>query len=162
MGIPDEVTAITLVALGTSVPDTFASRLCAQQDSNADNAVGNITGSNSVNVFLGLGLSWMIGAIYWGDAKKADETFWSRKMGDSTYRQLYESDYPDGGFFVLGGSLGFSVGVYTACAFVCLGLLWFRRVRYGGELGGPKSVQLRDSILLFGIWLAFLTAVLSI
>jgi len=158
--IPDEVTAITLVALGTSVPDTFASRLCAQQDSNADNAVGNITGSNSVNVFLGLGLSWTIGAIYWGDAKKADDTFWNRKMGDSTYRELYWADNPHGGFFVMGGSLGFSVGVYTACAFACLALLFFRRVRYGGELGGPKTAQIRDALLLVGLWVAFLTAVI--
>jgi len=159
--IPDEVTAITLVALGTSVPDTFASRLCAQQDSNADNAVGNITGSNSVNVFLGLGFSWTIGAIYWGDAKKADETFWSRKMGDKTYRELFEKDNPDGGFFVLGGSLGFSVGVYTACAFLCLALLWVRRLKYGGELGGPKMVQIRDSLILVGLWVVFLAAVIA-
>jgi len=26
---------------------------------------GNITGSNSVNVFLGLGLPWMLAALYW-------------------------------------------------------------------------------------------------
>ena len=31
----------------------------------ADAAVTNVTGSNSVNVFLGLGLSWCIAAIYW-------------------------------------------------------------------------------------------------
>lgn len=30
----------------------------------ADNAIGNITGSNSVNVFLGLGLPWLIASIY--------------------------------------------------------------------------------------------------
>merc|ERR1719238_2457369 len=65
MGIPDDITAITLVALGTSLPDTFASKVAAQQDDTADNSVGNVTGSNSVNVFLGLGLPWTIGAIYW-------------------------------------------------------------------------------------------------
>ena len=27
--------------------------------------MGNITGSNSVNIFLGLGLPWTVGAIYW-------------------------------------------------------------------------------------------------
>jgi solute carrier family 8 (sodium/calcium exchanger) len=30
----------------------------------ADAAIGNITGSNSVNVFLGLGLPWVIAAQY--------------------------------------------------------------------------------------------------
>jgi solute carrier family 8 (sodium/calcium exchanger) len=58
------VTAITLVALGTSLPDTFASKISAQNSPNADAAIGNITGSNSVNVFLGLGLPWSIAAIY--------------------------------------------------------------------------------------------------
>ena len=31
----------------------------------ADNSIGNITGSNSVNVFLGLGLPWAMAAVYW-------------------------------------------------------------------------------------------------
>merc|ERR1711992_328413 len=65
MDIPSSITAITLVALGTSLPDTFASRSAAMMDPYADNSIGNVTGSNSVNVFLGLGLPWMISAIYW-------------------------------------------------------------------------------------------------
>jgi Ca2+/Na+ antiporter len=58
------VIAITFVALGTSLPDTFASKAAAVGEKNADNAIGNITGSNSVNVFLGLGLPWLIASIY--------------------------------------------------------------------------------------------------
>jgi len=42
-------------APGTSVPDTFASKIAAEQDENADPAIGNVTGSNAVNVFLGIG-----------------------------------------------------------------------------------------------------------
>ena len=53
-----QVTAITFVALGTSLPDTFASKAAAVNEPTADNSIGNITGSNSVNVFLGLGLPW--------------------------------------------------------------------------------------------------------
>jgi len=64
MGIKESVTAITLVALGTSLPDTFASKLAAEQSEYADNAVGNVTGSNAVNVFLGMGLPWLISTIY--------------------------------------------------------------------------------------------------
>ena len=59
------VNAITLVAMGTSLPDLFASKTAAVQEEHADNSVGNVTGSNSVNVFLGLGLPWTIAAIYW-------------------------------------------------------------------------------------------------
>ena len=83
IGLKDEVTAITFVALGTSLPDTFASKVAAMiitiillliiiiitkaaavNEKHADNAIGNVTGSNSVNVFLGLGLPWVIAACY--------------------------------------------------------------------------------------------------
>ena len=65
IGLKGSVTAITFVALGTSLPDLFASKQAATHEKTADNSIGNITGSNSVNVFLGLGLPWMIAAIYW-------------------------------------------------------------------------------------------------
>jgi solute carrier family 8 (sodium/calcium exchanger) len=65
MGIKPGVTAITFVAVGTSLPDTFASKIAAQADRYADAAIGNITGSNSVNVFLGLGLPWVIASLYY-------------------------------------------------------------------------------------------------
>jgi solute carrier family 8 (sodium/calcium exchanger) len=65
IGMKPGVTAITFVAIGTSLPDTFASKKAAQDDRYADSAVGNITGSNSVNVFLGLGLPWVIASIYY-------------------------------------------------------------------------------------------------
>ena len=38
------MTGITIVALGTSMPDTFASRSAAVQDDTADASIGNITG----------------------------------------------------------------------------------------------------------------------
>ena len=65
VGLKDSVTAITFVALGTSLPDLFASKQAATNEKYADNSIGNVTGSNSVNVFLGLGLPWVIAAIYW-------------------------------------------------------------------------------------------------
>ena len=64
--LKNTVTAITFVALGTSLPDLFASKQAAVQEKYADNSIGNVTGSNSVNVFLGLGLPWVIAAMYWG------------------------------------------------------------------------------------------------
>lgn len=112
--IKDSITAITIVALGTSVPglttnnsavfvcvhffwnmhvseesssrtlyikyaylkdvrsnmycsclDTFASKQAACGDATADASVGNVTGSNAVNVFLGIGIAWSMAAIYW-------------------------------------------------------------------------------------------------
>lgn len=64
LGIDDSITAITLVALGTSLPDTFASMTAAKSSDSADSAIGNITGSNSVNVFLGLGLPWVMATMH--------------------------------------------------------------------------------------------------
>ena len=40
------VTGITLVALGTSMPDTFASMTAAAHDDSADAAIGNVTGTS--------------------------------------------------------------------------------------------------------------------
>jgi len=65
IGLKPEVTAFTFVAIGTSLPDTFVSRMSAREDKYADAAIGNITGSNSVIVFLGLGLPWVIGSVYY-------------------------------------------------------------------------------------------------
>jgi solute carrier family 8 (sodium/calcium exchanger) len=46
------------------ISDTFASKVAACQDKYADASVGNVTGSNAVNVFLGIGVGWSIAAIY--------------------------------------------------------------------------------------------------
>jgi len=87
IGLEDAITAITFVALGTSVPDTFASMMSARQDENADNSIGNITGSNSVNVFLGLGLPWLFAAIYWEVTPPTDlDKPWARRRGLGEHR----------------------------------------------------------------------------
>ena len=70
VGLPDSVTAITIVALGTSLPDTFASMRAATTSESADSAVGNVTGSNSINEFLGLGLPRVIASTYQEHAGK--------------------------------------------------------------------------------------------
>jgi len=103
-GIADSITAITLVAMGTSLPDTFASMVAAKNCDNADSAIGNITGSNSVNVFLGLGLPWVIAAHYWND-----------KMGGKNYP-------------VPAGNLAFSVMVFLVVAIICFIILIARRL----------------------------------
>lgn len=40
--------------------------MAAIHDKHADASVGNVTGSNAVNVFLGIGVAWSIAAIYHG------------------------------------------------------------------------------------------------
>jgi len=156
IGIPDDITAITLVALGTSLPDTFASKLAAQQDDTADNSVGNVTGSNSVNVFLGLGMPWTMAAVVWsGDPS---QEWLDRTWQGKRYEELFLPRYPGGGFMVPAGSLAISVAVFTICACGCLALLALRRYTYGGELGGPKWAQHRDSTIMVGLWFVYVAS----
>eukprot|EP00930_Biecheleria_cincta_P064239 TRINITY_DN497_c0_g1_i1.p1 TRINITY_DN497_c0_g1~~TRINITY_DN497_c0_g1_i1.p1 ORF type:complete len:862 (-),score=115.89 TRINITY_DN497_c0_g1_i1:178-2763(-) len=144
--IPDSVTAITLVALGTSVPDTFASKIAAEQDPHADASVGNVTGSNSVNVFLGLGLPWSMGALYWTLGKADSE--WNARYAGKDFAQ----EWLEGAFVVEAGELAFSVIVFSTSAFACLALLAWRRRTFGGELGGPRKWARCSSALLVLLW----------
>eukprot|EP00439_Symbiodinium_sp_Y106_P031801 s1753_g3.t2 len=148
MNINDLQTAITLVAMGTSLPDTFASRTAARQDEYADASIGNVTGSNSVNVFLGIGLPWMIGAIYWNIQGATPE--WQ-----AAYPGLVDT-HPNGGFYVSSEGLAFSVAVFSCCAVVCFGVLIFRRSYFGGELGGPKPAQYISGGVLVLLWAIYI------
>lgn len=130
--LKDSVTAISLVALGTSVPDTFASKIAAENEKNADSSIGNVTGSNAVNVFLGIGVAWTMAAVY--HAIKGTE----------------------GGFQVEPGSLGFSVLLYCICAFICATVMMIRRAYLGGELGGPTVPKYVTVVFFVSLWIFYL------
>ncbi|XP_032980576.1 sodium/calcium exchanger 1 isoform X6 [Rhinolophus ferrumequinum] len=131
IGLKDSVTAVVFVALGTSVPDTFASKVAATQDQYADASIGNVTGSNAVNVFLGIGVAWSIAAIY--HAANGEQ------------------------FKVSPGTLAFSVTLFTIFAFINVGvLLYRRRPEIGGELGGPRTAKLLTSSLFVLLWLLYI------
>nr|XP_014350901.1 PREDICTED: sodium/calcium exchanger 1 isoform X4 [Latimeria chalumnae] len=131
IGLKDSVTAVVFVALGTSVPDTFASKVAAIQDQYADASIGNVTGSNAVNVFLGIGVAWSIAAIYWAAQGQP--------------------------FKVQPGTLAFSVTIFTIFAFISVGvLLYRRRPEIGGELGGPRTAKLVTSALFTLLWLLYI------
>jgi len=149
--ISDETTAISLVAMGTSLPDTFASKTAAQMDPTADNSIGNITGSNSVNVFLGLGLPWMIAAIFWQFAATCEP-------GDSWSLAYPEQalEYPEGIFVVKAGSLALSVMVFCFCGGVCIATLALRRKLFGGELGGPRLSKIGTAIFFVLLWATYI------
>merc|ERR1719235_949045 len=121
IGISDSLTAITVVALGTSLPDTFASKQAAMEDPYADASVGNVTGSNSVNVFLGLGLPWTLGAIYWEYIVGGPTQAWLDRpvslSSDALPYSAYQEEFGFG-FMVPAGELGFSVAVYSLLACV--------------------------------------------
>jgi len=163
LGLEDAVTAITFVALGTSLPDTFASKAATLSDDTADAAIGNVTGSNSVNVFLGLGLPWMMASIYWSmkDAPAAQALgtplgeWVSRYSKDIPGVGNLHVDYPTGGFIVLAGDLGFSVTVFTCCSVACMLTLALRRKYLGAELGGDGKWNTITSIFFIFLWLIY-------
>ena len=150
MNLKPAVTAITFVALGTSLPDTFASMAAARGDKTADNSVGNVTGSNSVNVFLGLGLSWLIAAVYWEGQPITAE--WLERYPDIAARQMRDHGEVTGGFVVYAGDLGFSVMVFTACAIITLGTIIYRRPN---ELGGDKNSAVATAVFFCFLWVLY-------
>lgn len=91
-----------------------------------------MTGSNSVNVFLGLGLPWVIATIY------------EQAVNGERY-------------YVPAGSLGFSVVVFIICAVCCVACLLVRRAVVGGELGGGKNGRMLSLCFLCFLWLVYIT-----
>ena len=110
----------------------FASKIAALHDEHADAAIGNVTGSNAVDIFLGLGLAWSIASIY--QAVKGNR------------------------FCVRPGSLAFSVTVFVVGAVIAVAGLLIRRKETvaGGELGGPSSLKHIFTVMLILIWITYL------
>ena len=129
IGLKDAVTAITFVALGTSLPDTFASKVAAVNDQYADSSIGNVTGSNAVNVFLGIGIAWSLAAFV------------------HAYRGTE--------FKVEPGSLAFSVTIFCVFAAITCAVLMIRRGVYGGELGGPLVSKAMTTFFLVFVWVIY-------
>lgn len=61
-GVPDEVIGLTLVALGTSLPE-LATTVMAAIRKQADVAIGNVIGSNMFNLLAIIGVASMIAPI---------------------------------------------------------------------------------------------------
>jgi solute carrier family 8 (sodium/calcium exchanger) len=85
--------------------------------------------SQQVNVFLGLGIPWVLA------------TFWK-----------------GGSYQVPAGDLAYSVIIYTACAMVCIAMLLLRRLdMFGGaELGGSTMAKRGCAVFLVGLWLVYI------
>lgn len=111
---------------------TFASKVATINDEYADGSIGNITGSNSVNVFLGIGLAWSVAAIY------------HNINGDE--------------FRVDPGNLGFSVLIFCVLALVCIAILMHRRYNPNiqAELGGPSRSRKVTAVVFVSMWLTYI------
>ena len=140
MSLAPGLTAITFVALGTSLPDLFASKQAAIGDKTADNSIGNVTGSNSVNVFLGLGLPWLIASIHAVSTGRINQA-----TGEVGY------------WVPKGAGLSFSVFIFCVEALVCITGLLLRHKFVGGELGGSKWGCRLWGALFLSLWFVYIT-----
>ena len=111
--------------------------MAAVGDQYADASIGNVTGSNAVNVFLGIGIAWTIAAVYWAIAGEDDE---------------------EKQFRVPPGNLAFSVTVFSIFAFVAIAVLMLRRKAksIGAELGGPKTPKIIGVSIFISLWLIYI------
>ncbi|KAL0370614.1 UNVERIFIED_CONTAM: Magnesium/proton exchanger [Sesamum angustifolium] len=130
-GISAYVIAFTALAAGTSWPDLVASKIAAERQLTADSAIANITCSNSVNIYIGIGVPWLIDTLY---------NFFA-------YKKPLRIENAAG--------LSFSLLVFFATSVCCIGVLVFRRLTLGAELGGPRVWAWVTCIFFMLLWLIF-------
>jgi solute carrier family 8 (sodium/calcium exchanger) len=105
--------------------------VAAVNDRYADSSVGNVTGSNAVNVFLGIGIAWTIAAIY-----------------HAANGEIFE---------VNPGTLAFSVTLFCIEAVFCIAVMMLRRRKcVGGELGGPRKYRIPTTIFFVFLWVFYI------
>ena len=71
MGMSERLIGLTIVALGTSLPELFTS-VTAAKKGNADNAIGNIVGSKVFNILFVVGTSSLVTNIPFAAAFRSD------------------------------------------------------------------------------------------
>ncbi|WOL12196.1 magnesium/proton exchanger isoform X1 [Canna indica] len=130
-GINPYVIAFTALAAGTSWPDLVASKIAAERQVTADSAIANITCSNSVNIYIGIGIPWLI---------------------DTTYNFFV---YQQPLYIENASGLSFSLLVFFATSVGCISVLILRRLVLGAELGGPKPWAWLTSVYFMSLWLVF-------
>ncbi|XP_015624234.1 magnesium/proton exchanger 2 [Oryza sativa Japonica Group] len=130
-GVSPYVIAFTALAAGTSWPDLVASKIAAERQITADSAIANITCSNSVNIYVGIGVPWLVDTMY----------------NYFVYKKPLYIDNAAG--------LSFSLLVFFATSFGCITVLVLRRVILGAELGGPRMWAWATSVYFMILWVVF-------
>ncbi|CAK9136248.1 unnamed protein product [Ilex paraguariensis] len=130
-GINSYVIAFSALASGTSWPDLVASKIAAERQITADSAIANITCSNSVNIYVGIGIPWLIDTLY----------------NFIAYKEPLRIENAEG--------LGFSLLVFFSTSVGCISVLVLRRLTLGAELGGPRLWAWVTSVYFMLLWLIF-------
>mmetsp|Transcript_3160 Transcript_3160/g.7392 ORF Transcript_3160/g.7392 Transcript_3160/m.7392 type:complete len:1417 (-) Transcript_3160:521-4771(-) len=161
LGISEAIIAFAVIAVGTSVPDLHGTAKAAREQETADDSVNSLFGSVAVNIFLGLGIQFLVGAFYWqtfasdssirGNANVALLRHHANHGG--TTGSLDQFQYPATDF-------AFTLGAFLVLLFFVVLHLWGRRSEFGGELGGPKHAQYSSAVFLVWMFVFFLAAVI--
>ncbi|KAL6214890.1 hypothetical protein ACLB2K_014322 [Fragaria x ananassa] len=123
--------AFTALAAGTSWPDLVASKIAAERQLTADSAIANITCSNSVNIYVGIGVPWLI---------------------DTAYNYFVHNEPLR---IENAAGLSFSLLVFFATSVGCIAVLVIRRLTLGAELGGPKLWAWITFVFFMLLWITF-------
>lgn len=126
-GVSNLVIGLTVVALGTSMPEFVVSIIAATQG-NTEIAITNILGSNSMNIFVILGMSALIYPVTSKVQARRFDIPWSFWAGllvffFATYTRPQQLQWGDWGKFSL--TNGFISGIGGCILLICLGIfLW--------------------------------------
>ena len=123
--IPAVVMGTTVLAAGTSIPDALSS-IAVAKDGLADMAVANAVGSNVFDIWLGLGLPWLL-YLSWQEPShiivNTDELVPSALILAGVLAVYYGSVAANG--FKLTVKMGYSyMGVYALYAMYSIFLVW--------------------------------------
>ncbi len=130
-GLDGYLTSLCVLSLCISVPDLIASWHAATLSKYADNALVALNATVSVNVHLGVGLSWLLmSANYY-------------VLGSGNY---INSEKVNGQIFI-----------YMLCYILMIIILYLRRRFVGGELGGNNKLWkwISFSAIVF-LWIFFI------
>ena len=78
LGVPEMIIGLTVIAIGTSIPDLISSGIVARRG-RTGMAINNSIGSNVFDILIGLGLPILLYAVFTGKEVPVEnqELFWS-------------------------------------------------------------------------------------
>lgn len=158
-GVSDLVIGLTVVAFGTSMPEFIVSTIAALEH-NTEIAITNILGSNSLNVFLILGLSALIYPVASQKQSRRFDIPWSLLAGVlvllfATYTRPVQLCWGNWGAFSF--QFGFISGIGGAVLLLCFAIFMghsFYVARQGADTVSKPSIPLWKALLLIVAGLA--------
>lgn len=141
LGISDLIIGLTVVAFGTSMPEFIVSVIAASQQ-NTEIAITNILGSNSINVFIILGITAIIYPISSQKSARHFDIPWSLLAGMlvlffATYTKPVDLGFSNLGEFSF--QRGFISGIGGAVLLLCFALFMWHSIHFAKTNSDEKE-----------------------